>query len=200
MTNRIMMRVKHLLWRNSCATGPITAVTEDGAYSFQAPTHSWYWEIAPDGHRVTVTVERIYTLCRQDGNGVQTWFGFRDIDEMDLFNVMITADGVGPGIALKILSRTPSEEISALVKKGDREAFARLPGVGPKTGQALIKVLFAAAPAQGATAAPDPKVTAALQALGYKAQVAKETVSQSMKDKPDLTTEDRVRYCLKLLQ
>jgi Holliday junction DNA helicase RuvA len=124
--------------------------------------------------------------CHQGQEGVQSWYAFRTTAHRKLFIQMLEAERVGPGVALKIITNTHPDTILSLIQSGDREAFVKLKGVGPKTGAALIKVLFEDSPPQGPTKVVlDENAVATMRALGYEAKPAKESVLRATKELPE---------------
>ncbi len=76
-----------------------------------------------------------YLLVREDALSL---FGFLTAEELDIFEKLITVSGVGPKVALGVLSAmTPSAFCSAVVS-GDVEHLRRIPGIGPKTAQRIV--------------------------------------------------------------
>lgn len=137
-------------------------------------------------------------------------FGFGTERERSLFREVIKISGVGPRIALGILSGITVDEFHRCVEAQDAAALTRIPGIGRKTAERLIiemrdrlKVLATGQPfevrgAAGATAAgPNPQAEAfsALVALGYKP--AEVTRLLQKIDPSVTTTEDLIRHALR---
>jgi holliday junction DNA helicase RuvA len=130
----------------------------------------------------------IYTQVREDALAL---FGFMERDEKRLFEKLITVSGVGPKLAVTILSGLNPERTVAAIRAQDHATLTRIPGVGKKLAERLVVELkeklddFAtAAPAAGVTAPAAEDVLSALVNLGYQrpaAQKAIETVVE--KDK-----------------
>lgn len=118
-------------------------------------------------------------------------FAFSSKDERALFRVLVKVNGVGPKMALSVLSSMSSEELIQFVQDSDVSALTRIPGVGKKTaerliielrdklGQAAKKDLFNA-PSVLRQVQSDPRqeAEAALIALGYKPQEASRAIAQ----------------------
>lgn len=199
--------------------GPITVVpyykrheTPVESFEFYAPVLDWEWE--PHDTAATrrpVSIAKgsmepcpvhIYTYCAQSQQGGQTWFAFSHYDQYWLAMQMVKADKIGWMTALKILSKTPWREIQRLIDDGDREGFMELPKIGPKTGEALVKVLFNPEIAQPVKEKPtklqiNEDAVGALKALGWPALQAKKIVSDVQEGNPDLPTDELVRKCLR---
>ncbi len=137
-------------------------------------------------------------------------FGFGTERERSLFREVIKISGVGPRIALGILSGITVDEFHRCVEAQDAAALTRIPGIGRKTAERLIiemrdrlKVLATGQPfevrgAAGATATgPNPQAEAfsALVALGYKP--AEVTRLLQKIDPSVTTTEDLIRHALR---
>ncbi len=127
-----------------------------------------------------------------------TLFGFATNDELRLFNTLIGVSGVGPKLALAILSRVRPDALELAINAENAELLATVPGVGRKTAARLILELrgklVPAATAAGGVAQPsqeDAEVLAALRSLGYTTAEAHGALSRAPRDS-GLTVEDRV--------
>ncbi len=119
-------------------------------------------------------------------------FGFADWAERALFRQLIRVNGVGPRLALTILSGMSVEAFAACLEAEDIAALTRLPGVGRKTAQRLVVEMRDRLPmAAGSAAARQPKspsdrrvddpiadALSGLVALGYKAQEAQRLLAR----------------------
>lgn len=108
-------------------------------------------------------------------------YGFAGREERRAFELLTQVTGVGPKLALAVLTALDPTEIGAAVAQGDAAALARVPGIGKKTAQRLVlelkgKMGGAGDAAEEAAAASDGglrgEATAALMALGYGAAEA----------------------------
>lgn len=175
-------------------------------YEALVPLSSFVRECGFTGDRRAAEMARVpqravyfhHTFSAQDGPKV---YAFTSREERLTFRQMIDVDKIGPAIALKILSQTAWHVIGKMIEIGDREGFMRLPGVGPKTGQKLVEVLFAdSVTISHPTVMVRPlneDVVLALQTLGYKASDAKQLVRQVMDANPKVeAAADLVRICL----
>ena len=134
-----------------------------------------------------------------------TLFGFPDKEELELFRLLLKVQGIGPKVALAILSHIPAETLRQAVAREEAALFARVPGIGPKKAKQIVfqlkdKVgledIFVAATPISDT---DGEVIAALTALGYsvvEAQAALQQLPQHAKDK---SVEEKVRTALSSL-
>lgn len=150
----------------------------------------------------------LYTqfIVREDA---QLLFGFSDTRSRQLFRDLIKVNGVGPKLALTVMSGIDSDDFVRCVQDGDTAALVRLPGVGKKTAERLIMEmkdrLESWAPAAGAAspsvnAAPSASAVlaeaeAALIALGYKPQEASKAINAL--DAEGQSSESLIRAALK---
>jgi Holliday junction DNA helicase RuvA len=118
-------------------------------------------------------------------------FGFLDIDEKRLFERLITVSGVGPKLAIKMLSGLSPEHTVQAIRAQDHAQLTRIPGVGKKLAERLVVELkdklddFAVAPAPHAVAGPAvDDVLSALVNLGYQRMASEKAIEQAIaKDK-----------------
>jgi Holliday junction DNA helicase RuvA len=155
---------------------------------------------------------RLHTLAiyRDDS---QALYGFATASERDFFRLMVeNVTGVGPKVALGIMSRLSLPLLTGAIGSGDIATLAQCPGIGRKTAERLVvelksKVGIQAilppsggdAGAQGAGdgANPHRDAVAALVALGYKPADADQSVRRAVLSLgPDATTESLVRQAL----
>ena len=130
-------------------------------------------------------------------------FGFASPDELRLFETLIGVSGVGPRLALAILSRVRPEALELAINGENAELLATVPGVGRKTAARLIlelrgKLVPSSGGLPSAPSRDDAEVVAALRALGYTTAEAHGAVVRAPRD-PELTVEDRVVAALREL-
>ncbi len=134
-----------------------------------------------------------------------TLYGFEAQGERELFNVLLGVDGVGPKVALSVLSTMTLDAVQRAVFADEAELLSRVPGVGKKTAQKIalhLKDKLKPADALGKIAAmsdADSEVLAALTALGYSVVEAQAAIQAIPKDAPD-DTEERLRLALQYFQ
>ncbi len=139
-------------------------------YEVQVSLNTWF-ELPESGQPVA-----LYThfVVREDA---QQLFGFGNLAERDLFRELIRVSGVGPRLALAVLSGMTVAEFVRCVRAGEVATLVRLPGVGRKTAERLlVELRDRLADWQGAGSGPAsagvPDIAAeaesALLALGYK--------------------------------
>lgn len=129
-------------------------------------------------------------------------FGFYTPEERSLFRTLIKVNGIGPKVALAILSSIEPDAFMRCVLEQDSATLVRLPGIGKKTAERLlIEMKDRCAGWEMSTAIPPLKTSAmneamsALIALGYKPQESSRALSQ-LKDQ-GLSTEELIRAALK---
>lgn len=130
-----------------------------------------------------------------------TLYGFPDPDERGLFEMLISVSGVGPRLALAVLSSLSADTLRAAIARGRTEVLSRVPGIGDKTARRLIFHLQDKIALQmGPAAVPmltdaDAEVIAALTSLGYSVVEAQAAV-QSLPRDETMPVEERVRRAL----
>jgi Holliday junction DNA helicase RuvA len=161
----------------------------------------------PDAGAVRLLV---HTHVRED---TLLLFGFATPAEKEMFALLIGISGIGPKLALNILSHIPVNDLQSAVLGGDVKRLATLPGIGKKTAERLVlelkdKLGPIATPAGGQTAGmqaaeakqADPlgDVLSALVNLGYKDAQARK-VLESMEIAHDAPMEAILKGALKIL-
>lgn len=129
-----------------------------------------------------------------------TLFGFADRHEREVFEVLITANGVGPRLALAVLSVHHPEAVRRAVTEEDEKALTRVPGVGPKLARKIIVELSGRltptgeqVPAPEEPAAPETSeaawhadVVQAMTGLGWSEKEALKAVEATVAARPEL--------------
>lgn len=130
-----------------------------------------------------------------------TLYGCETEDELALFRLLQTVSGIGPKVALSILSSLPPDRFRAAIAQEDVTVLARVPGIGPKTAKKLVFDLRdkvrADVPPGGlapAMAEADADLIAALTGLGYNVAEIQEAL-RHLPAEP-LPLEERVRLAL----
>lgn len=140
-----------------------------------------------------------------------TLFGFMSSDERDLFRLLMDrVSGIGPKMALSVLSGMPVSAFKDAVIQGDVKALARIKGVGGKTAERIVLelkdkvgVVDAWQASRTAKSAHDPKQEAqsdavlALIALGYKQSEAQKAVNEAAKQAAFDTADKLIREALR---
>lgn len=150
---------------------PNQAVVEAGGvgYDVNIPV-STFTHLPDPGSEVRL---RIHTHVREDAFSL---YGFLTQDEKTLFEKLIGVSGIGPTLAVKILSGLAAPDLLQSIRRGEVERLVRIPGVGKKTAERMVLELRdklpaasgeeAAAPPAAALSAVDQDVLSALLNLG----------------------------------
>ena len=128
-------------------------------------------------------------------------FGFSDREQLSLFELLRSVSGVGPKIALAILSTLSPADIANAVTTEDSKAFERVSGVGLKTAK-LISVTLAGklkAFATDAKGGSNQSLLEALQGLGWPERVAEPVVSEVMRTGSEKPLAQLIRESLSIL-
>jgi holliday junction DNA helicase RuvA len=144
----------------------------------------------------------VHTHVREDQFSL---YGFLTAREKQCFELLLSASGVGPSLALKILSGMGLEQLIPAIRKGDLAQLVRIPGVGRKTAErvvlelrdklAVIDVPEAGKPATRSQLESD--VASALVNLGYDERSVEHAIEKSRAGSDDF--EDLLRAALQLL-
>lgn len=164
-------------------------------YEVQVPMSTFY-NLPDTGGQVTLLTQFI---VREDA---QQLFGFLTAGERESFRELIKISGVGPRIALALLSGLSTDELAAAVSAQDASRLVKVPGVGKKTAERLLLELkgklapVLAAPGWSATSDNQADILQALVALGYSEKEAQ----ASLKQLPaDVSVSDGIKLALKSL-
>ena len=128
-------------------------------------------------------------------------YGFESQADRELFNILLGVDGVGPKVALSVLSTMTLDAIQRAVFSDEPDVLSRVPGVGKKTAQKMaLHLKDKLKPGDGLSklammSDSDSEVLAALTALGYSVVEAQAAIQSIPKDSPDDTGE-RLRLAL----
>jgi holliday junction DNA helicase RuvA len=192
------------------ATSVIVDVAGVG-YDVAIPLSTFY-ELNEPGSPVQL---RIYTHVREDALQL---YGFKTSRERELFLQLISVSGVGPGLAIKLLSGMNADEMIAAIHTNNLARLVSIPGVGRKTAERLVVDLrdkiaalssreleeeFAAkAAAGGASTSADSihsDALSALQNLGYQKSAAEKAVKNAIDEGGEISVELILRRSLRSL-
>lgn len=162
-------------------------------YEVEAPMSTFY-KLPATGESVALFTQFI---VREDA---QLLYGFATQDERRLFRDLIKVSGVGPKIAMAVLSGISTSDFALAIQQGDIAQIVRVPGIGKKTAERLVVELRdklangsnpIATTLKGGT---EQEAYSALLALGYKPPEAQKLLQAV--SKPDLTSEQLIRAAL----
>lgn len=128
-------------------------------------------------------------------------YGFGSEEDLALFRLLLGVSGIGPKVALSVLSFLPTDRLQSAIAQDDVAVLARVPGIGPKTAKKLVfdlkdKIAVKAVPGQPPPAftVADADLVAALTTLGYSLAEAQQAI-RALPHEP-LPLEERVRLAL----
>lgn len=99
---------------------------------------------------------RIYTHVREDTLAL---YGFLTADEKNLFEKLIGVSGIGPGLAVRVLSGMPAADLLSAIRRNELDKLVRIPGVGKKTAERMVLELRDKLPAPAGEGAPEPSLS-----------------------------------------
>lgn len=142
------------------------------------------------GEQATLTTAMI---VREDS---MTLYGFAEESEREVFDVLLSVSGIGPRLALAILSVLEPESIRVGVASGDGKVFTKVPGVGPKVAARIVLELkdklkptgaaITSAPATSAAMEWKDQVVAAMTSLGWNEKDALKAIEAALAAEPEL--------------
>lgn len=126
-------------------------------------------------------------------------YGFFTQEEKDLFKLLISISGIGPRIALTILSGNSIEEFQKAVSQENYQVLTTVPGIGRKTAQRIIlelkeKIEF---PFSKEKRSIEEDALSALTSLGYKKQMSQQIIRKILMDKKEISLEEIIKEALK---
>jgi Holliday junction DNA helicase RuvA len=147
----------------------------------------------------------IHTHVRED---TLSLYGFLSSREKHLFEMLLSASGVGPSLALKILSGMSVEELVPAIRGSDLARLTKIPGVGRKTAERMVVELKdkldavtveVERPAASSPAGMDADIVSALVNLGYEARAAESAVADARRETAEPNFEKLLRASLQSL-
>ncbi len=129
--------------------------------------------------------------------------GFATVDERAAFHLVTGVQGIGPKLAMSILSTMDPAELGAAVREGDHARLTKIPGIGKKTAERIVLELRDKFAGGGAATAPKPSgsnaVVSALVNLGYKPAEAERAANEANKAHAGAGVAELVKAALRLL-
>lgn len=171
---------------------------------------STFYELGEIGSDVAL---RIYTYVREDALQL---FGFKTLQERELFLKLITVSGIGPKVGISMLSGMNSDEIIAAIRTDNLARLTSIPGIGRKTAERLVIELrdkvasltsissaSTSASGGGQAAASTNEIyddaISALVNLGYQRNAAEKALKQAVQDGTEMSVQKLLRRSLQLL-
>ncbi|MBN1876290.1 MAG: Holliday junction branch migration protein RuvA [Anaerolineae bacterium] len=143
----------------------------------------------------------LYTYLHVRENEL-TLYGFLELEQKTLFEMLLGVSGVGPKAALSVMSTLSLDTLRSAILNKQPEVLARAPGVGRRTGEAIVLHLKDKLKRQGVAAVhitdDDADVIAALTALGFSIVEAQRALQQIPREEP-LTLDEKIRRALAML-
>lgn len=181
---------------------PQEAVVDVGGVGYRVTIPlSTFYRIGEPGTEVTLLT---HTHVREDTLAL---FGFLTPVEQALFERLIAVSGVGPKLAVGVLSGIEAPDLVAALRSSDLARLTRIPGVGKKTAERLVLELkdkMQELPSAEATAPEAPRAAAddlvsALVHLGYSRPEAERGVERALREHGEGRFEDLLRKALQLV-
>lgn len=145
----------------------------------------------------------IYTLHRDDQLKL---FGFSTCEEKNVFTVLMGISGVGPALALSILSGVSIDELVDAVRSGNMAMLMKIPGIGKAKAEKLVFELTRKIAKLEPLCTVAPRASSvkndsldALVSLGFDEQIANRVVDALVGENPDIGTEELIKAALKHL-
>jgi holliday junction DNA helicase RuvA len=171
-------------------------------YEVQVPLSTFY-EVGEEGTDITL---RVYTHVREDALQL---YGFLTDLERQVFERLIGISGIGPKLAIAVLSGMDSRDVILAIQRADVARLTGIPGIGKKTAERIVLELKdrlmklaspvdgGAAPAATATDRLREDLLSALQNLGYHRPQAEKAIDNALKTDADATFEHALRGALR---
>jgi Holliday junction DNA helicase RuvA len=166
---------------------PNAVVLECGGVGYElAISVATFTVLAAEGAEARL---HVHTHVREDALAL---FGFAEVQEKRLFEKLLTISGIGPKLAITVLSGIDAERLVGAIRAGDHATLTKIPGIGKKTAERVVLELkdkldhlsgFTAAPdAPPSLGAVADDVLSALVNLGYPRPMAQKAVESAAKD------------------
>jgi Holliday junction DNA helicase RuvA len=165
---------------------PTRVIVEAGGVGYDvAVPLSTFYGLGEPGAEVAL---RVHTHVREDALAL---YGFATALELDLFDRLISISGIGPKLALAVLSGIEPPDLVGAIERGDLARLTAIPGVGKKTSERIVlelkdrlpraRATEAAGDAPPAAASVRDDLLSALVNLGYHRPLAEKAVDASLK-------------------
>jgi Holliday junction DNA helicase RuvA len=172
---------------------PNQAIVECAGVGYEATISvATFTSLPPEGAEARL---HIYTHVREDQIAL---FGFAEPQEKKLFEKLLTISGIGPKLAITVLSGIDASRLVTAIRGGDHATLTRIPGIGKKTAERVVLELkdklddMAVTPAVGAGPSLGPvadDVLSAMVNLGYARPVAQRAIETAQAKESGTATE-----------
>jgi Holliday junction DNA helicase RuvA len=180
------------------AVGGDALVLEVGGIGYRVFAPPGLLAEARPGERLKL---HVHHLVRDDQ---QALYGFRSVEELGFFELLLTVNGVGPKVALAIVGYRPPADLQLAILQEDQAVLTAVPGVGRKLAERIIFELREKVAAAGTNVAPggsgggESEVVAALLALGYSQAEARDAARAALaRSDVGSSLEERVKAALR---
>lgn len=129
---------------------------------------------------------------------VHDLFGFLSMDDLELFEQLLSISGVGPKSALTIMSVGTADQVRKAIMSGDIAMLTSVPGVGKKTAQKIVLELKGQLVDADSGEGPDTDVVDALVGLGYSAQQSRDVLKYVKATEPSEKIREALKYLSKV--
>ena len=189
-----------------------TVIIDVGGIGYEATIPlSTFYDLGEIGDEVSL---RIFTYVRED---TLQLFGFKTLQERELFLKLITVSGIGPKVGISMLSGMNSDEIIAAIRTDNLARLTSIPGIGKKTAERLVIELRDKVASLTATASAGTSISSdggqlpastneiyddaisALVNLGYQRNAAEKALKKAVQDGTEMSVQKLLRRSLQLL-
>ncbi len=176
------------------AKTPAAVILDCGGVGYElAISVATYTELGEPGAAASL---HVHTHVREDALQL---FGFKEIAEKRLFEKLLTISGIGPKLAITVLSGISAERLVGAIRGGDHATLTKIPGIGKKTAERVVLELkdklddmlgqaSPTEPARPSLGAVADDVLSALMNLGYPRSMAQKAVESAAKN-PEAATD-----------
>lgn len=188
-----------------------TVIIDVGGIGYEATIPlSTFYELGEIGEDISL---RIFTYVRED---TLQLFGFKTLQERELFLKLITVSGIGPKAGISMLSGMNSDEIIGAIRTDNLARLTSIPGIGKKTAERLVIELrdkvasLASISSESTTVSSDGQLPvstneiyddaiSALVNLGYQRNAAEKAVNKAVQEGTEMSVQKLLRRSLQLL-
>jgi Holliday junction DNA helicase RuvA len=176
---------------------PNRAIVECGGVGYEVTISvATFTSLPPEGAEARL---HIYTHVREDALAL---FGFAEPNEKRMFEKLLTISGIGPKLAITVLSGIDTDRLVTAIRAGDHATLQRIPGIGKKTAERVVLELkdklddMAVAPATASTTygpAGDDALSAMVN-LGYARPAAQKAIETALAKDPAAAKDFEVLF------